>query len=217
MMGSGDVYYEGSKAKEDCIRGDCLRWLGKRRLSLLSLSCERHIGNLCDGPVDVTSKMVLAAARNSRKLKALRLRLWYDGFTAAHMADIAVSCQDVETLDCLGSFILDVETLDFLGSFILNVETLDFLGSFILKDCTDAVLIAAVSGKHKLKNVNFSSCSAMTNASLVALSSHCPHIIKPDFFNCYKITDEGLVSFIQGCPLIEDLNLRNKICFKSKN
>jgi len=181
MMGSGDVWYEGSRHAEDFIRGDCLVWLGKRGLPVLSLSCRPHIGHYWEAPLDtaMTSERVVAVARNSRKLKALHLRGWTEGFTAAHMAQIAAHCQDVETLD--------------------------------FADCgpgiTDEVVIAAASGMHKLKNVNLYSCQVITNASLVALSSHCPHIIKADFSYCRQITDEGLISFTQGCLLIEDLKL----------
>jgi hypothetical protein len=41
----------------------------------------------------------------------------------------------------------------------------------------------------------------------MALSSHCPHIVKANFSFCNQITDDGLVSFVQSCPLLEDLKL----------
>ena len=178
-MGSGDVCYEGSKDKEDCIRGDCLRWLGKRRLSLLSLSCERRMGNDQRGPIDVTSEMVVEVARNSRKLKALYLRGWRNGFPVDDMTQIATHCHDVETLAITHCY---------------NVGD-------------EEVLLAAASGMRKLKNVDFSDFTYFSDSSLSILSCHCQHIVKANFACCKGITDEGLVSFAKGCLLMEDLNL----------
>ena len=186
MMGSGDVWYEGSKDKKDFIRGDCLVWLGKRRLSLLSLSCTPCIVAARESPIDVTSDMVVNVARNSHKLKALYLRRWRESFTAEHMAEVATHCPDVESL----YFTYD-----------------EYYAERNIRGIEDAVVIAAVGGMRKLKNVFFPCSLCVTNVSLVALSSHCPHIIRADITGCENITDEGLTSFTQGCSLIEDLSL----------
>jgi hypothetical protein len=175
MMGSGDVWYEGSKDADDFIKGDRFHWVSKRRLSLLSLSYNGRVARAL--ALFTTSQMIVKVARRSRRLKALYLAQWMGSFPPEHMAEIAARCPDLETLDLSFS------------------------------DINDALVIAAVSGMHKLKTVNLSGCSGITNASLMALSSHCPHIVKATFSSCNQITDEGLVSFSQGCSLIEDLNL----------
>jgi hypothetical protein len=173
MMGSGDVWYEGSRSADDYIRGDCLVWLGRRRVPVTSLSCTPFfIG--WDFPIDaqMTSEMVVTVARNSRKLKALYLIHWPWGFPADHMTVIASHCQDVETLD--------LSYFEIAGNDPLDIE---FFGNYV----SDTVVIAAVSGMQKLKTVIFVTCFGITNASLMALSSHCPRIVKADFCGCKEV------------------------------
>jgi len=182
VMASGDVTYVGSKNSHDYIRGNCLVWVGRRCLSLQSLSCcPVFLDNRDD--IDMTSELVVKVVRNSRKLKALYLYDWgrlTKLFVEAHVVEIFRLCDDVETL-------------------VLSISTLN-----------DACVIGAVRGMHKLifLSLRCGLLSRLSNDFLIALSSNCPNLIEADI-GSGKIEDDGLVRFVRGCSYIQKLNIAN--------
>jgi len=130
---------------------------------------------------DVTPEILLSVTRNSPGLKFLCLD-GVVGLSAAHMSEIGHSCSHVNKLRFVN--FLDTDT--------------------------DAIMAEAARHMHSLERVRLKNCETTGDASLIALSQHCPGInyvfIGRDKVGC-DVSDEGIISLAQGCRLIEKMTL----------
>ena len=102
------------------------------------------------------------------------------GLSAAHMSEIGQSCPKVEDL------------------ILYNMQN------------ADALVTEAVNHMHALERIELMDCAVVGDASLIALSQHCPHL-KIFFINRglggNDITHEGIVSLAQGCRSLEIIKI----------
>lgn len=85
-------------------------------------------------------------------------------------------------------------------------------------DCTAAACAGTVAVRthdstieshNRLSSINFSICSSLTHAVLMALTSRCPNITDLNLRMCTGLTDASIISVASHCRNLEVLNISN--------
>lgn len=54
-------------------------------------------------------------------------------------------------------------------------------------------------------NVIFGGCVQLTDASVMALAEHCPHVTTIYFDNCQRVTDASMLALEERCPYLTNI------------
>eukprot|EP01034_Spumella_vulgaris_P025840 gene25840-32337_t len=86
-------------------------------------------------------------------------------------------------------------------------STLEVLDLHLCPLVTDQGIEFVVSRNHNIRTINLACDMRLGDASLFAISKHCPHFEAANF-NGLCITDESVIAIAQNCPKIVRLTLK---------
>jgi len=84
-----------------------------------------------------------------------------------------------------------------------NLQDLDCLGSKI----SDDALVAVARGCRMLIRLNVGNCAALSDTSVTELAQNCHNLESCDLSSIDQLTDRSIVSLAFGCPCLQSLSL----------
>jgi F-box and leucine-rich repeat protein 2/20 len=93
------------------------------------------------------------------------------------------------------------------GMTFSNLISADHLVGFC--NITDDYILEHVRSYLHFEAINLKDCYNITNVSMKALGTGCPHLCRLDLSGCTEISDIGLSAIGQGCPQLQIVILNN--------
>ncbi|CAH1799963.1 unnamed protein product [Owenia fusiformis] len=122
-------------------------------------------------------------------------------------------------LEMVDGFLINMRTLDLSKDLKFNKRAFELvtkgnssLRKLILKNTkdwlTDSVLVAVIMNNSRLLTIDLTSCTCITNASLIRIGNSCRNLEQLYLRDCCWITTSGLNAIAMNCPNLTKLDIK---------